>query len=58
MVKDLEGPVQLTPLLVKVGVTIIVAIIGVVPILMAEKAAISPLPEAASPIPGSLLIHE
>ena len=44
------GPVQLTPPLVKVGVTVIVATTGAVPVLVAINEAILPLPEAARPI--------
>ena len=34
------------------GVTVMVATRGVVPVLMAVKEAMSPLPDAASPIAG------
>ena len=44
------GPVQLTPPFSNVGVTVIVAITGLVPVLMAVKAGISPVPDAANPI--------
>ena len=50
MVKDLVGPVQLTPLLVKVGVTTMVAVTGAVPVLTAVNEAILPVPLAARPI--------
>ena len=44
------GPVQLTPPFSNVGVTVIVAITGLVPVLIAVKAGMFPLPEAANPI--------
>ena len=51
MVKVLVGPEQELPF-VKVGVTIIVAIIGAVPEFKAVKAAISPDPLPPNPIVG------
>jgi hypothetical protein len=57
MVKVTGGPIQLTETFVNVGVTVIVATIGAVPEFIATKAAISPVPEAGSPIPGSLFIQ-
>ena len=53
IVKVLVAPVQETVPLVYVGVTVIDAITGVIPILIAVNAAISPVPEAAIPIVGS-----
>ena len=50
MVKDLVGPVQLTPPLVKVGVTMMVATTGAVPVLTAVKLAMLPVPLAARPM--------
>ena len=47
-------PTQLTPLLVNVGVTVIVATTGVVVLLVATKVGILPEPLAAIPIDGSL----
>ena len=44
------GPAQLTPALVKVGVTMIIAVTGAVPLFTAGNAAMFPLPEAANPI--------
>ena len=41
-----------------VGVTVMVAVIAVVPALVAVKAAISPVPLAAKPILGVLFVHE
>jgi hypothetical protein len=46
--------VQGTPPLVKVGVTVIVAITGAVPELTAANAVILPAPLAARPIEGIL----
>ena len=54
MVNVLEVPTQLTPPLVKVGVTVIVAITGVVVVLLATKVGIFPVPLAAIPIDGAL----
>ena len=48
-------PTQLTPALVYVGVTIIVAVIGAVVALVATKDPILPTPLAANPIEGVLL---
>ena len=51
-------PVQLTPLYVNVGVTIIVAIEGDVPEFNVVKVGISPVPEAPIPIVGLELVQE
>jgi len=40
-----------------VGVTLIVAVIGLLPVSVAVKAAILPVPLAASPIAGFELVH-
>jgi hypothetical protein len=40
-----------------VGVTVIVAITGVVPVFVAVKVGIFPVPLAASPIVGSLFVQ-
>jgi len=45
-----ELPVQVTPLLVKEGVAIIVAVCGDEPVLVAVKEEILPLPLAANPM--------
>jgi hypothetical protein len=50
MVKVFAGPVQGTEPLVKVGVTVIVAVTGDVPVLTAVNAAILPAPLAPRPI--------
>jgi hypothetical protein len=52
MVNDVKLPVQVTPWLVKVGVTVIVAMTGALVMLVAVKEEISPEPEAASPMEG------
>ena len=57
MVKLIEGPVQLTPPFVKIGVTVIVAVTGALVLLMAVKAAILPVPDAVSPIDVLLLVQ-
>ncbi|MNF94328.1 hypothetical protein D3C84_770350 [compost metagenome] len=49
---------QSTLPLLKVGVTTIVATIGVVPVLMAVKAGMFPVPDAANPIEAVLLVQE
>ena len=57
MVKVIAVPVQVTPLLVKLGVTVIVAVTGAVPVLVAVKEGILPTPDAASPIDGLLFVQ-
>jgi hypothetical protein len=57
MVKVFEGPVQLTDPFVKVGVTVIVAVTGVVPLFVAVKDAILPLPLAAKPMLVLSFVH-
>ena len=49
-------PVQVTPPLVKLGVTVIVAIIGVVPVLVGVKDRL-PVPLAANPMSVLLLVQ-
>ena len=58
MVNVTGGPVQIAVPFVRVGVTEIVAIMGVIPAFTAVKGAILPEPLAARPIPGALLVHE
>ena len=53
MVKIIGGPGQL----LAVGVTVMVAITVADPVLVAVKEAISPVPLAARPIDGSLLVQ-
>ena len=50
-------PTQLTPLLVNVGVTVIVAITGAAVILVATKVGIFPVPLAAMPIDGAVFVQ-
>jgi hypothetical protein len=53
MVKLTGAPVQ--PL--AEGVTVIVAVTGALPVLMASKVAMLPVPAAANPIEASLLVQ-
>jgi len=53
MVKDVGIPVQAFA----VGVTVMVAVIGVVPGFKPMNAGIFPFPEAAKPIAGLLFVH-
>ncbi len=57
IVKVCAGPVQLSPPLLKVGVTVMVALIGAVPPLVAVKAGSGPLPPAPRPIEVLLFVH-
>ena len=57
IVKVLEGPSQLRPLNVNVGVTVIVAVEGDVDVLVAIKFPELPVPVAAKPIVGLLFTH-
>ena len=57
MVKLIEVPVQVTPALVKLGVTVMVPEIGEPVRLVATKGAILPVPLAANPIAGLLLVQ-
>ena len=57
MVKVLDGPVQLTLPLVKVGVTVMVATTGALVALSAVNEAILPVPLAARPIEVVLLVQ-
>ena len=57
IVKVFDGPVQPTPLLLNVGVTVIVAVTGKAVRLIAVKAAILPVPLAARPILVLLLVQ-
>ena len=51
------GPLQETLPPVNTGVTIMVAVAAVEPVLVAVKAAILPVPLAARPIDGLLFVH-
>ena len=57
MVKVFDGPLQLVPPLVKVGVTVMVAMTGLDPVLVVVNEGILPVPEAASPIEGAELVQ-
>jgi hypothetical protein len=57
MVNCFAGPVHVSPALVNLGVTVIVAITGLVPVLTAVKAKISPVPLPPSPIDVVLLFQ-
>jgi hypothetical protein len=50
IVKVLATPGQVLPALVKLGVTVIFAVMGKVPVFVAVKAVILPEPLAVSPI--------
>jgi hypothetical protein len=52
MVKVFVGPSQVTPPLVKCGVTMIVATTGAVPLFIAVNDGILPVPVAANPMVG------
>ena len=56
IVKVVGVPTQLTPL-VYVGVTVIVAVTGALPALVAVKLGILPVPLAARPIEGVLFVQ-
>jgi hypothetical protein len=53
IVKDDAVPIQLFA----VGVTVMVEITGVVPLLLATKVRISPLPLLPNPMEGSLFVQ-
>ena len=57
MVKVFDDPVQDTPAFVKVGVTTMVAITGDVPVLMAVKALIFPVPLEVRPMLVLSFVH-
>ena len=60
MVKVVVAPTQETPTFVKVGVTVMVPVIGAVVVLVATKLVIpvaSPALEAANPIAGLLFVQ-
>ena len=54
MVNDIGVPTQLTPAFTNVGVTVMVAVTGAVPVLVAVNDGIFPAPLAANPIDGAL----
>ena len=57
IVNVFEGPEQLTLPFVNVGVIIIVAITAEVPVLLAVKEVIFPVPEPNNPILDVSLVH-
>ena len=57
IVKLVDGPLQFTDPFAKVGVTVMVAVTGDVPRLIALNDAMFPLPLAARPMLGVLLVH-
>jgi hypothetical protein len=57
MVNVIGVPLQVPPALVKLGVTVMVATIGAVDPLVAVKEGIFPVPLAARPIAGALLVQ-
>jgi hypothetical protein len=57
MVNVLPVPGQMTELLVKYGVTVMFAVTGVVPVLMAANGTIDPDPVAARPMDGLSLVQ-
>ena len=57
MVNVLVGPLQETLPPVNTGVTVIVAVTADEPAFTAEKAAMSPVPLAASPMDVVLFVH-
>ena len=57
MVKVSAGPTQFTEPLAKVGITVIVALIGDVPALVAVKEAMFPEPLAPRPMAVLLFAH-
>ena len=54
---DCGVPVHVNPLLVKLGVTTIVAVTGALVVFTAVKVGGFPVPAAASPMPGLLFVH-
>lgn len=57
MVNVLDGPLQLIPPLVKVGVTVMVAVTGVLPVLIAINDGIVLAPLAPRPMDGLLFVQ-
>ena len=57
MVKVIGIPLQVTPPLVKAGVTVMVAVTGAVVAFVAVKLAILPEPFAANPMDVVLLVQ-
>ena len=57
IVNVLAGPIQFVPPFAKVGVTVIVAVIGLVVLFIGVKIGIFPVPEVAKPIPVVSLVQ-
>jgi hypothetical protein len=57
MVKIIGAPSQATAA-AEWGITVIVAVTGLDPVLIAVKAGILPVPLAGRPIPGVSFVHE
>ena len=57
IVNVIDVPTQLTPPLVNVGVTVMVAVTGELLVLLAVNVGMFPLPLAARPIDAVLLIQ-
>ena len=57
MVNTLEGPIQLLPPFEKVGMTVIVATIGLEVLLTGVKTGMFPDPEVLRPIPKVSFVH-
>ena len=57
IVKIIGVPLQVLPLAVRAGVTVIVAVTGVVPVFVAVKLEILPDPLKGKPILPSLLVQ-
>ena len=57
MVNVLEGPTQIFSPFAKVGITVIVATIGLVVLLIGVNTGMFPVPEALSPIPKVSFVH-
>ena len=57
MVNVTGVPEQLVPPLAKTGVTVIVATTGALPVLVAVKEAMFPVPDAARPMEGALFVQ-
>jgi hypothetical protein len=57
IVQVVEVPSQIAEPFVKRGVTVIVAVTGAVPVLIAVNEAISPVPLADNPMEGVLFVQ-
>lgn len=57
MVKLCDVPVHVMPALLYTGVTVMIAVTGAKPVFTAVKLGILPVPLAANPMDGALLVH-